>query len=94
MAAGYIHAGRMLGANGGSFVLVAPRLEERGRRAIGQWPADGFDALVAALTQRIADEPEAEARSKLQRLLDAVLGAGRDIATDVIAAAIKHSAGI
>jgi hypothetical protein len=89
--AGYFTA-QILGV--GSNILVSHRLREKARREIGQWPADSFDAFVAALKERIAAEPDAEVKSRLQRLLDAVIGIGRDVATDVIGAAIKHAGGL
>jgi DNA-binding transcriptional ArsR family regulator len=60
------------------------RLQERGRRATGQWPADSIDSLVALLAARIASEPDAETRSRLERLRDAIAGMGRDVAVSVL----------
>jgi hypothetical protein len=60
------------------------RLQERGRRATGQWPADSIDSLVAVLAARIATEPDAETRSRLERLRDAIVGMGRDVAVSVL----------
>ena len=75
-------------------VIIRPHLTEKGRREIGQWPADSYDALLAALTDRIAREEDATERTKLQRLLDAVTSIGRDVAVDVIGAALKRATGL
>jgi len=63
---------------------VNPRLLERGRREIGQWPADNaYDDFLAILQVRILAAPEDE-RDRLERLRDAVIGVGRDVATAVL----------
>jgi hypothetical protein len=66
-----------------------PRLRGKGRRAIEQWPVDGFAALIALLDQRIRDEKESEARSRYQRVRDAVTGMSREVAAELIADLIK-----
>jgi hypothetical protein len=53
------------------------------------WPdaGDAFDRLVWVLEQRIAEAPPEE-KSKLQKVLDAVVGIGRDVGVEVLGAAI------
>lgn len=70
-------------------VYRSPRLRDRGRRALQLWPADGFDALVAALDTMIAAEREPAKRSKLEALRSAIGSIGRDVAVELIAAAAK-----
>ncbi len=91
--AGYI-APWKAGQLTGSLIYYFPRLAEKGRREIGQWPASSFDAFVAVLQQRISEETEPETKSGLVRLRDALLGIGRDVAVDVLGAALKHAGGI
>lgn len=91
---GFLSHGQMVHAGRSGWAVMVPRLRGKGRRAVDQWPANGFDALVAIIGQRIQDEAEPAERSKLERLRDAILGVGRDVATDVLGAAIKHAGGI
>ncbi len=77
-------------ANRGPLLVMMPRLRGKGRRAVGQWPADGFEALVAILETRIQDEPDVAKRSRLERLRDALVGVGREVVVDVIRDTIEH----
>lgn len=78
-----------------AFGLMAIRLEERGRRAVGQWPPeDQFDAFVAVLEQRIAEASTDEERSRLERVRDAALGVGRDVLTSVLSAWARQVGGL
>ena len=79
---------------GATKTYIVPRLLERGRRAVGQWPKDGFDELVAVLDERIRAVPEGPEKSGLERFRDAVLGMGREVVVDVLGAAIKSAGGI
>jgi DNA-binding MarR family transcriptional regulator len=91
--AGYITF-RSRGRDSVGQVVFLPKLRERARRELGLWPANSFDALVAALETRIAAEVEPAAKSKLEHLLGEVKAIGRDVLTDVITAVIKSSAGL
>jgi len=53
-------------------------------------PDPGVAVRVAGLADRIAKEEDPTERTKLQRLLDAVTSIGRDVAVDVIGAALKR----
>lgn len=91
---GHVSITQKLGGGRGPLIVIMPRLRERGRRAVGQWPKDGFDALVALLDERIRAEPAGDAKTRLERLRDALLGIGRDVVVDVLGAAIKNAGGI
>ncbi len=60
-------------------------LLERGSRIIGQWPADdNYDALLQLLDQQIAAAPEADEKTKLTKVRDAIASMGRDVAVNLI----------
>jgi hypothetical protein len=79
---------------GDAYTIILPRVLERGRRTIGSWPAEGVDALVQLLEARIAEAGDAETRGRLERLRDAVIGVGRDVATSVLTAWLKQQVGV
>lgn len=58
-------------------------------RIAGLWPdaGDAFDRLVWSLEERIAAAPPEE-KGKLAKVRDAIVGVGRDVAVEVIGAAI------
>jgi hypothetical protein len=66
------------------------RLEEKGLKVVAGWPTDaGADLLARLLVlidQRIAAAESPDERSKWERLRDGVLGVGRDVAAEVLAA--------
>ncbi len=68
-------------------------LTERGLRAAGVWPNDDpFASLVAALQAQIDREPDDERKGKLRRLLEAVVGAGRDVTVGVLTTVLSEMA--
>jgi hypothetical protein len=75
-------------------VLLSPRVRERGRRTLGQWPADGYSALVALLEAQIQAEPDDEKRGRLEQFRSALLGMGRDVATDLLSKLLAQVAGL
>lgn len=75
-------------------VMVNPRLLGKGRRAVGQWPADPFDELVAALRDQIAREDDPETRTRLQHLLDVVGEVGQGVVTSVLTDVLKRTVGL
>jgi hypothetical protein len=75
-------------------VMMNPRLLGKGRRAVGQWPADPYDELVTALRDRIAHEDDPEARGRLQRLLEALGDVGQKVATSVLTDYVKRTVGL
>jgi selenocysteine lyase/cysteine desulfurase len=69
------------------------------RRAVGQWPTAQSLAItvvdgVTAAADHAQDEPDAQRRSILRKIGDAVGGTGRDVAVDVVTKAIEHKFGI
>jgi hypothetical protein len=75
--------------------ILGIRLLERGRWAVGAWPReDSYAALLDLLEQRIQAEPEPDRKSKLVRVRDAVVAAGRDVMVDVIAGLVRGAAGL
>jgi hypothetical protein len=58
-------------------------------RIAGLWPdaGDAFDRLVWSLEERIAEAPPGE-KGKLRKVLDAVVGVGREVGVEVLGAAI------
>ena len=73
--------------------MVAPlffRLSEKGLKVVAGWPAEAGTDLLARLLvlvdERIASAESAEERSKWERLRNAVVGVGRDVASEVLAA--------
>lgn len=93
LLAGYIEGASEDDA-GGSVGVSAPRLLERGRRAVGQWPQDNaFDDLLALLEARI-EEAEPERRGKLVKARDGLLTLGRDVGVEVLGAFLTGRAGL
>jgi hypothetical protein len=90
----YIHTGNRMFASGGWQVASFPRLTGKGRRAVGQWPDDGYSALVALLDSRIAGASTDEERSRLVRLRDALIGVGRDVGVSIVTAWSKSVLGL
>src|SRR5688572_19150610 len=71
--AGYIGWSSHVGS-GGLAILIAPQILERGRRELGQWPADSYSALVAILEARIEDASDPDERGRLERFRDGLVG--------------------
>jgi hypothetical protein len=74
--------------------LTEPRLAERGRRLLGQWPQDEYQSLLTIIEERIEATADPDERSRLVRFRDGLIGVGRDVATDILAAILKDQAGI
>ena len=91
--AGYVAWSSRAGV-GRSKIYLLPRLLERGRREVGQWPSDGFDALIRLLDERIKAEPEPVEKGRLERFRSAVLDLGRDVLADVLSRAIGGGLGL
>jgi hypothetical protein len=79
---------------GQDFDLLNIRLLERGLAAVGAWPADAYDDLVRTLEAAIGHAETPDEKSRLQRLLEGVAGAGRDIAVGVLSEWAKRQAGM
>jgi hypothetical protein len=80
---GFVTFGTRTGS-GENFLVVAPKLRGKGRRAVGQWPPDGMDALARLLEERIASEPDEDKRSRLIRLRDALADLSQDVLRGVL----------
>lgn len=76
----------------GDFLAIA--LLERGRRATGQWPADGGDALIKLLESRVAASTTEEERTRWERLRDAAKALGGKALSELSIAYLKHVAGL
>ena len=61
-------------------------LTEKARQAIGQWPSDSMTRLIEVLSARISETADPDARSSLEKLRDALTGAGAAAALEVIKA--------
>lgn len=76
------------------FDLLNIRLLERGRRAVGQWPAeDQYAALMQVLERQIATSEDPTERTKLERLRDAALGLGEGMVATILNAWARSLAG-
>lgn len=81
--------------SGPSFDLLDVRLLERGRRAVGQWPADDLrQVLLAILEQRISSTADPEERSRLERFREGVIGVGTEVVTSLLSSFLRHAAGL
>jgi hypothetical protein len=67
-----------------------------GRRLVGMWPTPetALDRMLAALEQIEATSDDPDERSRAARFRDGLLGAGRDLAVEVIAATITRQTGL
>lgn len=78
-----------------TFGLLAIRLLERGRRAVGQWPGDDpYEAFLAVLEQQISGAASGEERSRLERMRDVALSVGRDVLTSVLSGRARQVGGL
>jgi len=66
------------------------------RRAVGQWPtAENLLARLAdAFGEAAKDEPDPKRRGKLREVAGFLTGAGRDVATEVMAKVILRQSGM
>ncbi|MBT9273621.1 hypothetical protein KMZ32_05975 [Phycicoccus sp. MAQZ13P-2] len=88
----YIQGSELRGL--GPSTVIASGLTERGRRVAGLWPAgEGVDALVNALRQAEEATDDPEEKGAIRRATGAVLGVGKDVMTDVVAAVIAKQMG-
>ncbi len=80
--AGYIDGMEFDHLPGLTFVT---RLTPDGRREVGLWPSPDVaaDRLVAALQAAVDDAPEGPKKTKRQRVMDAVVGMGREFIVGV-----------
>jgi len=70
-------------------------LTERGRRAVGQWPSnDPWAGLVELLSTQIEAEQDDERRTRLVKLRDGVLSAGRGVGIALFTKFLEQQAGL
>ena len=93
-----VDAGYMTGADASTldgYDLLAPRLLERGRRAIGQWPSEQtFEAFLQALDEQIVETEDPLERSRLEKLRAAAADVGKGVVGAVLTAIIKQQTGL
>lgn len=83
--------------SGGGYVVwryQRPMLLEKGMRAVGRWPGNPYDTLLAVLDARIDDAPDAETKSKLKATRAAIVDLGTSVVGSVLAAYVRHLAGL
>lgn len=86
---GYV-GGKAADSMGGRQDVFFRGLTERGRRAVGLWPSgETVDALMEALRQAEASTDDPEEKGAIRRAAGALMGVGRDVMTDVMAAVIS-----
>lgn len=74
------------------FGMMAITLEEKGRRAVGQWPSsDPADAFVRALHRMLATESDPDERDRLQRLRDAAVDVGKQVLAGAVVSPARPS---
>lgn len=85
-------AGNLTGSQQGLNEVILTALTERGRRAVGIWPAeDSAEAFEAALLEVAARTKDPEQAGRLRRIAREVAGMTRELAIEVGAAAISRS---
>jgi hypothetical protein len=80
--------------DGPSFDLLDVRLLEKGRRAVGQWPADASAILFGILAERIVEATDPVEKSRLEQLRAAALGVSREVLVSVLRALARQAAGL
>ncbi len=97
VGAGYIDGQlrKFLGPGRGHWVLFPYRLDERGARAVGLWPAgDAGDVLLQVLRAAEGQEPGPDRKGRLSRAAEALGGLAKDVLTDIAASVVKRAAGL
>lgn len=66
-------------------LVIVTKLTPAGRREVGLWPSPdtAADRLMAALEQAIEQAPEGPQKTRLKKIRDGFLSAGRDLIVDV-----------
>lgn len=72
---------------------VIGRMTPAARRATGLWPSPESvtDRMLTALDEQIDAAQDPERKSKLVKVRDSLLGAGRDLMVDVVGAVVSKS---
>lgn len=80
---------------GNSGMFIGVRLEERGLRAVGEWPSeDRYDVLLQIIERHIETAATPAERTKYEQLRDGVIGVGRDVLTSVLSALARQAGGL
>jgi hypothetical protein len=89
----FVSQGGLFGGDAGALSL--PRLNERGLRVAGVWPSDdAYLDLIRRLEDRIATTSDADARTRLEKVRDGLVGAGRDVLVGVLTSYVQGQAGL
>lgn len=81
--AGYIRGADVSSHDGWGLINI--KLEERGRRQVGQWPSEnGYDELIRLLDGRLESTDDEDERGSLRRLRDAATDVGRGAVSALI----------
>lgn len=72
---------------------MAPRLLERGRRDVGQWPPDVAEAFTQRLDTLISAETDPAEKGRLQRLKEAAGEVSKGVVSGAIVAAGQWAVG-
>ena len=87
--------GKSSASFGGDVDWLVSGLTERGRRAVGLWPAgEGVDALVDALRKAEEATEDPEERTLIHRAAGALGTVSREVMADVLAAFVRQQAGL
>ncbi len=82
--AGYIRGNEVSNHSTG-WGLIGVMLEEKGRRAVRQWPSDdAYEELIRVLQDRLARSDDEGEKSRLLRLRDALADVGRNVVAAMI----------
>lgn len=91
--AGYIRGIDVASHDGWGLIDIT--LEERGRRAVGQWPSENaYEEFLQLLDDRLARTEDEEERSRLRQFRAAASDVGRGVISSVIVELGKRMAGM
>ncbi len=76
--------------------VIVSGLEERGRRAIGQWPTDGDpgQVLLWSLEKAIEKETDEAKRGKLRQILGSLQAVGTTVVAEVASGVVRGVMGL
>ena len=69
-------------STGPEYIMI--ELLEPGLRAVGVWPGDPYDAVLAIVMHQLDIEPDPERRGRLENFRNGLVGVGRDVVTGVL----------
>jgi len=71
-------------STGPEYIMI--ELLEPGLRAVGVWPGDPYDAVLAIVMHQLDIEPDADRKGRLERFRNGLVGVGREVVTGVLTA--------